>query len=315
MSTVDPALEHEQSMRAVPDGWRREGLNSDDARPCPPVVRSVAVKMACNGVSLAAQLDTPAEPVVGRCLLVPTFGLSMLDHTVLAYYLLLNGFAVLRFDASNHVGASPGDIARFTMSGLVAEISAALGLEAEEPTAVIGASLSTRAALRALREIRVAGFFAMSPVVNLRKTLGLAARSDLVGHFLAGSAPPLCKLLGFELESSRFLEDCVREGFAGLEDSKADAARMTAPSVWIAGDADRSISLAETVEVIECLPRGKLVKLAGANHELFRSPVVQHMYFAVLVEELLRLTGCGRESVCPQYKDVIDFVQRRKGNV
>ncbi|WP_280455690.1 hypothetical protein [Nocardia brasiliensis] len=60
---------------------------------------------------------------VGRVIVVPPFGTVMRRGRAIALYFLLNGFDVIRYDPTNHVGESDGTIRDLTPDALAADLA------------------------------------------------------------------------------------------------------------------------------------------------------------------------------------------------
>lgn len=285
------------------------------ADPTGLVVDTRNFELQYEQLRINCRLDTPPGQVAGRCILVPPFGFSILDLNVAAYYLLLNSFEVLRFDPTNHAGTSQGKMADFTLSGLVSELETVIEQSENSDAAVISFSITTRAAFRALRNRAVRGFIALSPVVNLRETLAIATGKDQIGLYRDHAAPPVYQLIGFDINSDDFTRDCIEHEFEDLDGTVRDAAQLKAPTSLIVGTNDRSLKVADVERVAESIETHRLVTLPGANHQLFRSPIVQNVYFTALLEELHALFGREQRPVIPMFKDIIRFVQAIRGGV
>jgi acyl transferase len=241
----------------------------------------------------------------------PAFGLSALDLSTAAYYLLCNGFEVVRFDPTHHVGASDGEIFDFTMTRFDSDLACVLERYAPPTTAVIAISLSSRCSLRALAGRKLAGVIMMSPVVNTRRTLHAVTGEDLIGMHIEGTLGTTYNVLGFVV-GEPYILDCVAAGFTDLKSSIAEAARITAPTWMIAGSHDQWVELDEVKQVAGALRNCKLVPLSGANHQMFRSPTMLHVYLQAMLGSLFEAFAIAGAPVVPAFKDVVRFVSQFK---
>jgi pimeloyl-ACP methyl ester carboxylesterase len=103
--------------------------------------------------------------------LPPGYERRIHHYSVLARAFADNGYEVLRFDLSNHLGLSDGEIAEFTMSSFEQDVRGILGWDrvlAGLPVVVVASSLSARAATRAiLAGAPVAGCVMVLPVADV----------------------------------------------------------------------------------------------------------------------------------------------------
>lgn len=263
-----------------------------------------------TGATIVCERERPATAPIGRCILAPAFGVTRLDLLSVSYALLCNGFEVVRFDLTNHVGDSDGQIVDFTMGQMAADIRAVVG--AEQPDAsLVAISLSGRAALRALDRTRLKGLFLLSPVVNTRHTLFAVSGEDLIGKFLAGTLGETATILGFEVKRA-FCQECLESQFADLGSTITDANRVQTPTWLITGSADRWVNFDEVVTVAAAAPSLQVVSVTGANHQMFRSPVVLQAYTTKLLQELYRAYCMEAPPTVPRFRDVVRFVDAKK---
>jgi pimeloyl-ACP methyl ester carboxylesterase len=264
-----------------------------------------------HGAAIECEIDRPRAGAVGRCILLPAFGLTKLDLIAPAYYLLSNGFEVVRFDPTHHVGNSTGGIADFTMSRLTADIATVLDRLATPDTVVVSISLSSRAAYRALAGRKLRGLFLLSPVVNMRHTLREVTGEDLIASYHEGTLPESKDILGFEVKKP-FCRDCVEAGFAELKGTLAEVGRLALPCWFIVGTHDQWVELDEVKQVASAMRGARLVPITGANHQMFRSPVIIQSYLAALLAGLHELLALPGEPAVPAFRDVIRFVSGLK---
>lgn len=263
------------------------------------------------GRTIRGDIDTPAGVVVGRCILLPAFGLTKLDLLVMAYYLLVNGFEVVRFDPTCHVGDSDGDVGDFRLGTLACDVERVAAHHADADTAVVGISLSSRAAFRALAGVDLKGLFLLAPVVHTRQTLFEVCGEDLIGQHLEGSAPEAYSILDM-MVARAFCEDCVAGRFDSLASTQDDARRVAAPTCLVVGSQDRWVAPEDVAQVADVMPACRLITLDGANHQMFRSPVMFQAYLAVLLQELRSAYGQVGEPVLPRFAEVVRYVNAAK---
>jgi hypothetical protein len=260
-----------------------------------------------KGQKLKGEVFKPAGEILGRCVLVPPFGMSSLNLTSSAYYLLRNQFEVIKFDLTSHVGESDGSIADFTLFDMASDIDLVLRTYATPQTSVVSFSLSSRAAFRVLHKHDLLGTFFLSPVVNVRETIRHVVKEDAIGAQIEGKAKDYYSVLGFDVKQE-FCRDCVDSGFADLGGAIADAKDITFPAFIVIGAEDSWVDIREVALLAARLPHGRVLPISGGNHQLFRSPVMFHAFHKTLLIELTALYGQDIPVQMPDLREAVRFM-------
>lgn len=187
----------------------------------------------------------PDAPVV---MISPGYGETKKEHIALAYYLAANAFRVLRYDHSNHVGESDGDIQHSTLSRMTDDLLDLLAFAEQtwpaSPMAVITTSLAGRVALRAVSQAhRVKLLVLLTGVVDVQATLLAVHQEDLVGDHVRGIRRGVINMLGFNIDADGWLGDAVSNGYADLRATVRDAEQTTTPVVSFCAEHDAWVSL------------------------------------------------------------------------
>ncbi len=260
-----------------------------------------------EGRGIRGQIDMPFIQKVGRCILLPAFGLTMQDLNAATYYLLINGFEVVRFDPSCHVGISDGHVADFKLSQFATDIGAVIGSLADRQTSLVSISLSCRPALRVMSKFALKGLFLLSPVVNTRQTLLEVCGEDLIGQYLEGTSPDSYSILGMSVKRA-FCQDCVEKEFDSLSSTLMEASSIETPTCLIVGSDDRWVAIEEVERLAKVMPLCALRRLDGANHQMFRSPIIFQAYLRALLHELFVAYEVQGEPDLPRFSEVVRFV-------
>ena len=145
------------------------------------------------GLQLAACLDHIGGDLNSRSwvVIVPKYGETKKNSLPTAYYLAANGVNVLRFDMSNHVGESQGNMPLFTIPGVVDDIRAAFDyleqVHGVKQAGLLANSLSARMAIRAAAlDPRVGYLISLVGVVHVQRTLTIVYQEDVVANFVGG---------------------------------------------------------------------------------------------------------------------------------
>lgn len=203
--------------------------------------------VACRnrqGRRLAVQCDHPRGSASGAPVVViaPGFGETKRDYVRLACSLVQNGFRVVRYDHSHHVGDSEGEIRQTRLSAMRDDLSAVLDSAARawpsSPLIVIAAGLAGLVALKVCaQQARLKLLALLGAVLDLRAALLAAQGEDLIGDYLEGRRSGEITLFGFNVEGDAWLEDAVTAGLTGLQTTVRDVAAMRAPiGLFVAED-------------------------------------------------------------------------------
>lgn len=229
-----------------------------------PTVASTAVEFQnSTGQRVLAYLDRPDEPLPDAPLTIiaPGYGETKRDYIALGYYLASNGFQVLRYDHTNHIGESDGEMAHTTLTGMGGDLSAAVAfartIAPSGRVAIVAANLAGRGALKlAAQDLAVDILVLVNPIVNLQSTLTAVHQEDLIVTFLRGVRRGVTNMLGFNINVDRFLEDAIREGYADLRSTVRDAKMLPMPVIVLAAASDPWVQLESVKEVHAALPAG-----------------------------------------------------------
>src|SRR5207247_2253731 len=111
-----------------------------------------------DGRRIVASHDSSLESYPGapHVIIAPGYGETKTDYVTLAYYLAANGFHVLRYDHTNHVGESDGEMSEATLSSMNQDLGTVLDYanrtRPTSPIVVIAANVTGRIALKRLAQ-------------------------------------------------------------------------------------------------------------------------------------------------------------------
>jgi len=232
---------------------------------------------------LAAVLDQQSTtktsaPVV---ILVSGYGKTKSSHLRLGYYLAYNGFRVIRYDHSNHIGESDGPILLTTLSQMAADLEAVIDFVAQKLTAaqigVVAESLGARAALKVASYDRRVGFFAsLIGVFDVQDTLRTIYGEDGFVEKMHGVDLGIRDIMGFQVDSDRFVLDACHNGFHSIESAERDAANSQLPTYFFVAENDPWVDQESVRRVFASLgtTRKKKYLLPGVMHELYENPII-----------------------------------------
>lgn len=214
-------------------------------------------------------------------IVLPGYGESKTDVLTLSYFLAKNGFHALRFDYSDHVGESDGEILSTTLSKMKDDILSSLDYlyRQFQPTAVgaVASSLASRALLRAAREDdRIRALVNLVSVVDLRKTLTSIYNEDHFEHAHREIANGVMDVLGFQVDADHFLQSAIKDRYENLVTTMDDASHIAAPTVFFVAEKDVWVELEDARRVFDAAgsEQKDFYVLKGAMHRLYENPQV-----------------------------------------
>lgn len=238
-------------------------------------------------------LHSPAvSQSLGLVLIPASYSKQIRHYALLSAYLNRHGFDTLRFDLTNHVGLSDGEVRHFSMSSMVEDIKGVLTSEATAGRSVsmVAFSLAARAAIRVWAELgRLEQLVLVMPVVNPRSTLLRATGTDVLDQAYwdrVRAADGVLDVMGYGV-GWQFGADASASRLAELSDTAQDLSVVAAPIATIFGGADEWVAADEVNEVLRAaqFPERTTIVIEAASHDLAYNPPVVRL----LVEALLRV--------------------------
>lgn len=277
-----------------------------------------------DGTVVRCLFETPAVASNGPLvIIVPPFAKTMRELLVTSLYLVRNGFRTWRFDFSNHVGVSEGDILNFTLSSAIEDVRAILDMArqqfADSAIGIVSSSLGSRIALRALKgRTDVSGLVSLVGVVNLQHTLCAILGEDLIHDLLSGELiSGTREVLGYDI-STNFIHDAVINNLHSLESTKVDILNCGFPITNISAEHDAWTLLAEARNIFlgpETEDLRELFILAGASHKLENNPSAARDALRQAVKTLKNCVGddsSQTDIVCPGFLDIVEKNRRER---
>lgn len=255
-------------------------------------------------------------------IVLPGYGETKTDVLAAAYYLAKNGFHTLRFDYSDHLGESDGEIRTTSLTKFKDDILSSVDYlyRRHQPKAVgaVAGSLACRALFRAaVEDDRLGLLVNFVGIVDLQKTLRAIYREDHLGRALQGLPNGVMDVLGFQVDADHFLGSAIADRYADLATTLDDVARIRAPMVFFAAEKDAWVELKDVQEVFAAAAseRKHLRVLQDGMHRLYENPQVAKLALKGAVEYALRYLpakkhpGAVRE---PDLKEIGRRIRREK---
>ena len=173
----------------------------------------------------------PNTPVV---IIAPGYGQTALDAMTLAYYLAHHRLRVLRYDHTNHVGLSDGELQQTSLRSIQADLLKVVEfVQHTWPTApliVMASDMTARVALKmAVQSRPIDLLILINPVVDIQAMLMTVHGHDLVSDHRYGLRRGIANLLGLNVNVDRFVGDIVAGHFTDLASTIADLRLLRSP--------------------------------------------------------------------------------------
>ncbi len=229
-------------------GLLKSPLRLADSGEKPNLVSSLMECRNQKGHHIALYYDRPQKPLrPGSPLVIiaPGFGETKADYIPLAYGLACNGFHVLRYDHTDHVGESQGEMSQTTLSAMKQDLVTILQFaEHTWPASsivLIAAGLAGRVALKSVsQKIRLHLLILLNSILDLKATLDAVHQEDVIQTFLTREPFQMGTVLGWNVDTRPWLTDALQGGFVGLDSTVRDAEKIQIPTVMYAAEADPS---------------------------------------------------------------------------
>jgi ribosome-associated toxin RatA of RatAB toxin-antitoxin module/alpha-beta hydrolase superfamily lysophospholipase len=244
------------------------------------IVSELVAYTNLQGKRIVGFFDHPRQTTGQEPMIVvpPGYGETKRDALTTAYYLVRNGFRVLRYDATDHLGESEGEITTTTMPKLKADLLATVDYIEQtfgvSQVGVVASSLAKRMAVKAAAEDPRIGFLlGVVGVVNVQETLKAIYQEDIIGDVARGRVKDFYDVLGFNIDKE-YPISAIRERYHDLESTIQDLQHVNVPVVFLVAENDAWVRLDDVKLVVEAStgsPRD-LHLIPEAMHQLFENP-------------------------------------------
>lgn len=290
---------------------------AEEDSPAAPAVISKQIEFKnASGRRIVAYHDALLElaPHAPLAVLSPGYGETKKEYVTLSYYFASNGFHVLRYDHTNHVGESEGEIAEATLSNMGHDLGAILDYAKQtwptSPIVVVATSLSGRIAFKQVARAPQADLLVLlTGIVDVQTTLTAVHQEDHMMAFLRGANLGTMNVLGFNIDADRFVNDAFKAGYATLASTLKDAQQIQTPVIFFAAEHDAWVEL-ESVKAVQRVLGEKLVHMyliPEALHCIQENPRKARAVFRQLIAcclERLSPDASGREVLEPSKRAI-----------
>lgn len=178
---------------------------------------------------------SPTTPIV---VIAPGFGLTQTDYLPLSYFLAANRFRVLRYDHTNHIGQSDGDILQTTLRGMQSDLQAVLDFVATTwPAALLtllAEDITARVALRVLGQGNtVDQLLLVNPVFDIELALSTLFQTSVVHHYRQGARKGIVNLWGLNIHLDQFIGDAIAGEYTDMASMATDLSKLVTQPVIV----------------------------------------------------------------------------------
>jgi PAS domain S-box-containing protein len=187
----------------------------------------------------------PAAPVV---ILSPGYGQTARDYAAFSYYLAQHRLRILRYDHTNHVGISEGELQHTTLRSMQNDLSKVVEFVHDTwpsaPITVIASDLAARTALKMAVQTRPLDLLLLvNPAIDVGSMLMTVHGHDLVADYRYGLRRGIANLLGLNINVDQFVGDLVAGQLADQGSTLDDLRLIRSPLAIVTSPTSESSPL------------------------------------------------------------------------
>jgi len=171
-------------------------------------------------------------------IIVPGYGRTQADYLQLACYLAANHFRVLRYDHTNHVGLSDGEVVETSLGHMQRDLQALLLFATTTwPTAditLVAEDVAARVALKSLASSSTADrLLLINPVLDITAALCSIYGRDVVADVQRGQRKGITNLWGLNVDLDSFISDAIAGQYGDWQTALADFTAMSSTPITL----------------------------------------------------------------------------------
>ncbi|MDH5564238.1 MAG: methyltransferase domain-containing protein [Nitrospirota bacterium] len=238
--------------------------------------------------------DLSTFPVV---VIAPGYGETKRDYLTLAYYFVSNGFHVIRYDHTNHVGESEGRHFESSLSSMKEDFQSVTQFARRQwphsPALGVASSLAARVALKAEAEQASLNLLVMLVgVVDVQRSVATVHQEDVFDNYFHGPLQDSANILGFNV-GRHFLEDALANKFSTLATTLEDVQALKTPVLYVAAGKDAWIDRLD-LQAFKQSIGSRLVKwldVPEALHRLQENPKIARTTYRQILHSCREFLG------------------------
>ncbi len=286
--SIEENLPIQDSQAKALDNLRHQGFKGN------PHIKSDRVVLEnLEGHTIMAYHDYPIStdlsslPIV---VIAPGYGETKRDYLTVAYFFACNGFHVIRYDHTNHVGESHGEHFHFTLSSMKQDFQAVTRFVNQQwpqsPVIGVASSLAAPVTLKVeAEECSLALLILLVGVVDVERTIAEVHQEDLFANYRKGHIPYSTNILGFNV-NGHFLTDAATNNFSTLARTVKDAQALQTPLFYVSAGKDAWIDR-QDVEIFKQAVSSRLsmwLDVPEALHRIQENPKVARSIYRQIIE-------------------------------
>ncbi|HKE61467.1 MAG TPA: PilZ domain-containing protein [Nitrospira sp.] len=174
------------------------------------------------------------DPTLATIIIAPGYGQTALDYAAFSYFLAEHHFRILRYDQTNHIGNSEGELQQTTLRSMQHDLAKVIEFVRhtwpQAPVMVIASDLAARAALKTAAQIQPLDLLILiNPSIDVGSMLMAAHGHDLIADYQFGLRRGICNLLGLNVNVDQFVGDLIAGRFTDLESTLEDLRALRSP--------------------------------------------------------------------------------------
>ena len=174
------------------------------------------------------------DPTLATIIIAPGYGQTALDYAAFSYFLAEHHFRILRYDQTNHLGNSEGELQQATLRSMQHDLAKVIEFVRhtwpQAPVMVIASDLAARAALKTASQIQPLDLLILiNPSIDVGSMLMAAHGHDLIADYQFGLRRGICNLLGLNVNVDQFVGDLIAGRFTDLESTLEDLRALRSP--------------------------------------------------------------------------------------
>ena len=231
--------------------------------------------------------DLSTLPIV---VIAPGYGETKRDYLTLAYYFASNGFHVIRYDHTNHVGESQGTHFDISLSSMKYDFQTVTQFVRQQwphrPVIGVASSLASRVALKAeSEESSLALLVLLVGVVDVQRSVATVHQENVFANYLNGQVQDSANILGFNV-GRHFLHDAITNKFSTLDTTLKDVQTLQTRVMYISAGRDAWIDNKDLQAFKQAInPHlSKWLDVPEALHRLQENPKTARMTYRHIID-------------------------------
>lgn len=226
----------------------------------------------------------------------PAHGETKKNSIMLSYYLVANGFNVVRYDNTNHLGESDGNIYFTTLDNVKEDMIATLNYIQKHfgviSMGMIASSLTSRVSIRvASEDQRIKYLLCLVGVVNIQHTLKAVYQEDIIDLLISNRAQDRMSfnILGYESDKE-YPISAIRNNLHSVESTMEDLDKIMAPVIAIAAEKDAWVDINEVEKGFlrpSKFPRGLFI-IKDAMHYFYENLTIAKKISRLIVSQSIK---------------------------